>query len=140
MTEKSLASLKNRNFVRFWIKNGKGKMELTEEGKMYMARLKAKSIKLPSGNNWDGLWRMVTFDIPEKLKINRRRFAKILNLAGMCNLEKSVFAYPHECKEQIFKIAELFKVKKYVRYSVAYSVEPDIEIKRFFPYAKSGKN
>jgi hypothetical protein len=138
-TEKSLKSLENKKFIHYWTKNGKGKLELTNEGKLYMARLKVKSIKLPFNKKWDGLWRVITFDIPEKLKMNRRRFSKALNFAGMYNMEKSIFVYPHECKEEILKIAELFLVKKYVRYIAARSIEPDIKIKNNFPYVKSLK-
>lgn len=136
-TERSLASLEKRKFIRFWIKNGKGKLELTPEGRMHMAGLRAKSVKLPmDGRKWDGLWRVVTFDIPEKFKINRRRFARTLNFVGMHNLEKSIFVFPHECREQIFKIAELYEVKKYVKYITAQSVEPDFKLKSSFVFAR----
>jgi len=134
-TEKTLKTLKNKKFVYFWYKNGKGKLELTKEGKIYLAGLKVKKIKFPTGKNWDGSWRIVTFDIPEKLKINRRRFARALSFAGMHNLEKSVFVYPHECREQVFKIAELYEVQKYVRFIVALSIEPDVRLKSVFPFA-----
>src|SRR3989344_3282568 len=46
-TEKALKSLENKKFIRFWIKNSTGKLELTNEGKIYFAGLKAKSVKLP---------------------------------------------------------------------------------------------
>lgn len=138
-TERTLKSLENKKFIKFWTKNGQGKLELTKEGRIHLAGLQVKSIKLPHKTRWDGLWRIVSFDIPEKLKINRQRFTRSLNFAGMYNFEKSVFVYPHECREQIFKIAELYEVKKYVRYIVARSVEPDFELKINFPYTKSVK-
>ncbi|MEK7200922.1 MAG: hypothetical protein AAB672_02230 [Patescibacteria group bacterium] len=138
-TEEALKSLEDKKFIQFWVENGKGKLVLTKEGRLHLASLRVKHIKLPHRNKWDGLWRIVTFDIPEKLKINRRRFARALNFAGMYNLEKSVFIYPHECKEQIFKIAELYEVKKYARYIVACSVDPDFKLKINFPYAKHTK-
>ena len=136
-TKRVLKSLEKRKFVKFWFKNKKGKMELTAQGKIYFAGLKVKKIKLPTGKKWDSLWRIVTFDIPEKLKINRKRFTRALNFAGMYNMEKSIFIYPHECKEQVFKIAELYEISKYVRYIVACSVEPDLRLGSVFPYVKS---
>ena len=111
-------------------------MELTAQGKIYFAGLKVKRIKLPIGKKWDSLWRIVTFDIPEKLKVNRKRFTRALNFAGMYNMEKSIFIYPYECKEQVFKIAELYEISKYVRYIVACSVEPDLRLGSVFPYVK----
>ncbi len=138
-TGRVLSSLENKKFIRFWAKNGKGKLELTKEGKIYLAGLEVKKIKLPTKTNWDGLWRIVTFDIPEKFKINRKRFARALVFAGMYNLEKSIFIYPHECKEQVFKMAKLFEIEKYIKYIVAKSIEPDFKVKVNFPYTKSKK-
>ena len=136
-TKRVLKSLEKRKLVKFWFKNNKGKMELTAQGKIYFAGLKVKRIKLPIGKKWDSLWRIVTFDIPEKLKVNRKRFTRALNFAGMYNMEKSIFIYPYECKEQVFKIAELYEISKYVRYIVACSVEPDLRLGSVFPYVKS---
>jgi len=135
-TKRVLKSLEKRKLVKFWFKNNKGKMELTAQGKIYFAGLKVKRIKLPIGKKWDSLWRIVTFDIPEKLKVNRKRFTRALNFAGMYNMEKSIFIYPYECKEQVFKIAELYEISKYVRYIVACSVEPDLRLGSVFPYVK----
>ena len=138
-TERVLTSLENKKFIRFWVENGKGKLELTKEGKIYLAGLEVKKVKLPTKTNWDGLWRIITFDIPEKLKTNRRRFTRALIFAGMYNLEKSIFVYPHECKEQTFKIAKLFEVEKYIKYIVAKSIEPDFKLKINFPYTNLKK-
>ena len=135
-TERVVSSLKNKKFVRFWVEDGKGKLELTKEGKIHLAGLEVNKIKLPTKTNWDGLWRMVTFDIPEKLKINRKRFTRALIFVGMQNLEKSIFIFPHECKEPVLKIAKLFEVDKYIKYIVAKSIEPDFKLKINFPYTK----
>ena len=136
-TEKSIKSLEKREFIRFWYKNGKGRIELTSQGKMHLANLKAKRIKLPLNKDWDGLWRVVTFDIPEKFKTNRRRFAKVLSGTGMYNMEKSIFVFPCDCKEQIFKIAEIYEVKKYIRFMVVQSIDPAFGLKTNFPYTKN---
>lgn len=135
-TERILKSLEEKKFVRFWTKNSKGRLELTKEGRMYMSALEVKKIKLPRSTKWDGLWRIVTFDIPEDLKINRRRLTRALVFAGMYNFEQSVFVYPHECKEQVIKIAKLYEVGKYIRYIVARSIEPDSKIKSEFPFTR----
>lgn len=135
-TGRTLSSLERKKFIKFWIKDGKGRIALTKEGKLYFASLKVKRVKLPSKGKWDGLWRIVTFDIPERLKANRKRFSRALVFAGMYNLEESVFVYPHECKDQIFKIADLYDVKKHICYIVARSVEPDVKLIREFPFTR----
>ena len=138
-TEKALKSLENKKFVKFWFKNGKGKMVLTKEGRLHAASLKVKLIKLPRSINWDGQWRIVTFDIPVKLNLNRRRFTRALEVAGMLNLEKSLMVYPHECRDQVYKISDLYEVRKYVSYITARSVEPDDKLKSNFPFTNRPK-
>lgn len=133
---KSLLSLEKRRFIKIWYKDGEGKMSLTKEGKIYFTSLEAKKIKLPKGK-WDGKWRMVTFDIPETLKVNRKKFSDNLRFIGMLNLDKSVFVYPHECKEQVIKIAELYEIKRYIRYITAISIEPPHKLFINFPYTRN---
>lgn len=132
--KRTIKSLEDRKFVRFWVKDGKGHLTLTEEGKNYFAGLKAKKIKLTHKPTWDGKWRIVTFDIPEKQKIQRKRFSNTLNFIGMHNLEKSIFVYPHECREAIFKIASLYEVERNIKYIIADSIEPDQKLKMAFPF------
>ena len=134
--KKALISLENKRLIKIWHKDGKGKICLTPEGKIYFASLAAKKIKLPK-QKWDGKWRIVTFDIPEKLKTNRRKFSRNLIMVGMESLDKSVFVYPHECKEQITKIAGLYEVKKYIRYITALSIEPNDKLFTIFPYTRT---
>lgn len=136
-TKRLLGSLERRKFIRFYRKNGRGKIELTPEGRLHFANLKARSIKLPHMTRWDGVWRVITYDIPEKIKKNRQRFTRTIESLGMCNLEKSIYVYPHECKDQIFKIAKLYEIDKYVRYMEVINIEPDFKLQVFFPQTKN---
>ena len=90
------------------------------------------SIELPRSKKWDGLWRIVTFDIPEKKRINRKHFSKTLDIIGMYRLEKSIFVYPHECKKEILNVADTFFVLKHVRYIKATCIQNDEFAKKFF--------
>lgn len=132
-TENVIKTLEEKKLIRYWVKDGKGKMILTKEGEMYLARLKVKKVKLHREAKWDRFWRIITFDIPEELKSNRKNFSRALNLAGMCCLEKSMYVFPYECKGEIYRIAELYEVKKYARYILASKVEPDFRLKSEFP-------
>jgi DNA-binding transcriptional regulator PaaX len=129
---RSLESLKRRELVYYHIKNNKLTIHLTEKGKSYYQKKQIESMQLPREKKWDGLWRMVSFDIPEKEKINRRHFSKTLNVLGLYNLEKSIFVYPYECQKQIQEIAEAFNVYKYVRYIKANYISRDEMAKNFF--------
>lgn len=131
-TERTLKSLKRRGLLSFKIKNGKTTIKLTEKGKLYYKRLSIESIKLPKYKNWDNVWNILTFDIPESERINRKHFSKTLSILGMYNLEKSIFVYPYECHKELLEIAEVFLVSKYVHYIRATYVQNDGSAKKFF--------
>ena len=131
-TKKALNSLERQELIRYKKTDKERMILITEEGRLYLSKLKIKSMRLPSASKWDGVWRMITFDIPEDAGINRRRFTSALNLLGMFKLEKSVYLYPHECKKQIIEVAKLYFVEKYIRYVVASFVDRDAKAKSFF--------
>lgn len=131
-TERTLKSLKRRGLLNYKTRNGKTTINLTEKGKLYYKRLSIDSIELPKYKNWDGLWNIITFDIPEKHRVNRRHFSKTLSIVGMYNLEKSIFIYPYECRKEIMEIADAFLVSKYIRYIKANYVQNDELPKKFF--------
>ena len=86
------------------------------------ARLRHLEIKLDNIKNkkikWDKKWRMVAFDVPEKHKLGRDALRRKLKKIGFCELQKSVFVTPYQCKEEIFELVKFFKLRKYVRFGL----------------------
>jgi hypothetical protein len=81
---------------------------------------------------WDGKWRFVIFDIPEKLKSGRDALRKKIKKLGFYELQKSVFIFPYKCADEIAFIIEFFGIKKYVRHGTMDSIDDDIYLKKFF--------
>jgi DNA-binding transcriptional regulator PaaX len=113
-------------------KNGRTNIKLTKKGIYRYFNNEINKMALPVSRKWDGVWTLVTFDIPETKKWNRNRFSRALSIVGMELLEKSIFIYPYDCKAEIEKIARLFEVSEYVRYIRAKSVENDIKFRRLY--------
>lgn len=95
---------------------GNVKIVLTKEGieKALIFKLDEMEIKRPK--KWDGLWRMVIFDIPEKNKKAREALRKKLQDFGFRELQKSVFVFPYECEDEINFITEVFQIRPHVRF------------------------
>ena len=51
------------------------------------------------------------FDIPEKLKRAREVLRDKLKDIGFIELQKSVFAHPFECEDEINFIVEVFQIR-----------------------------
>ena len=47
-------------------------------------------------------------------------------------MQKSVFLYPYDCKNEIDFILEIFEIKPYVRYIVAKDIDIALDLKQRF--------
>jgi CRISPR-associated endonuclease Cas2 len=83
-------------------------------------------------NSWDGKWRMVIFDIPERIRSGRNALRTKLKQIGFYELQKSVFIFPHECEKEIKIIVNFFRMDKYVKYVVAEYIDNNNQIKKIF--------
>jgi len=126
-----LKNLKRTNLIKNTIKNEKGKynIELTEKGRMraleyyFLRELKIKDKK------WDGRWRMLIFDIPERLRNGRNSLRWKIKKLGFYELQKSVFVIPYECKKEIDLIIDYFELKPYVHYGILEIIGDEINRK-----------
>jgi len=72
---------------------------LTHSGLKYFQKLKNREPE----EKWDGKWRIVMFDIPEKIKKEREWLRTELIASGYKPLQKSVFLGKFPIKENLFK-------------------------------------
>jgi DNA-binding transcriptional regulator PaaX len=99
-------------------KNGNTILVLSEEGKKKILIYNIENLKLKRQSKWDGHWRLFIFDIPEKFKRERYILSKKLKEIGMYQLQKSVYVYPFECKDELEFIIEYFGLRPYVRFGL----------------------
>ena len=59
---------------------------------------------------WDGKWRIVLFDIPNRMKHTRDAFAATLKRLEFLSLQKSVFLCPYPCAEELEAIADYYGI------------------------------
>lgn len=107
-------------------------LKLTEQGKR-QARyvdLFGSTIKIKRPKKWDGLWRLVLFDIPEKKRVFRNILRDHLKAIGFIELQKSAFIFPFPCEKEITCLTELYNAKRYVRIATIQSIDNEIELKK----------
>lgn len=97
-------------------KDGEVEIILTKEGKKKAIKYQLDEIEIKKPEKWDGKWRMVIFDVPEKKKKAREALRNKLKDLGFKELQKSVFIYPYECENEIDFITEVFEIRSYVRF------------------------
>ncbi|MBI2582807.1 CRISPR-associated endonuclease Cas2 [Candidatus Azambacteria bacterium] len=131
---RALFELERQGFVEREGRGKRAKFTLSEAGEIRARLAKLATLKLPKEPRWDGKWRLVMFDIPEKQKAARDSLRLKLRHLGMKQAQKSVFAYPYECREVVDFVTELFDVRPYIRYAVASSLDGDRDLKDFFGF------
>jgi DNA-binding transcriptional regulator PaaX len=107
-------------------KDGTSTIKLTEKGKLlateycFLKNLKIRDKK------WDGRWRILIFDVPEKLRKGRNALRWKIRKLGFCELQKSVFVIPYECKKEIDFIVNYFSLGLYVHYGILEIIGEDV--------------
>ena len=112
----AVSDLKKQKFIKEK-KDYEGSVlvSLTEKGMLRAINYKFKQLSRKK-EKWDGKWRMIAFDIPNKCRKGRNALRYRLKTAGFYELQESIFLYPYDCIREIDAIVKLFKLEKYVRF------------------------
>jgi DNA-binding transcriptional regulator PaaX len=89
-------------------------------------------LRLPKTKLWDGKWRVFFFDIPENKKSARDQLRRKLKELGMFNFQRSVFAYPYDCRKELETVYRHFGVEKHVTYLVTGNIDINRELRKHF--------
>ena len=129
---RSITYLKRRRLVFIGEKDGQQILTLTEEGKKRVLQFDLDKIVIKRPRKWDGYWRLVLFDIPEKYKLGREALRSKLKQLGFFQLQKSCFIHPFDCRSEIIFISEIFEVSPYVNYVLVKELEGSNQLLKHF--------
>ncbi len=122
-----------RNGMLIFDKNEKGyRIGLTAKANKQAQRYNLQELRLPRKKKWDGIWRMVTFDIPETKRGMRLAVSRKLKELGFFAYQKSIFIYPYDCKKEIDFIRDYFRVRENVKYLLLKDFEGSVRISKHF--------
>lgn len=125
--KRSIQALEKHKLINFYEKGDRQILEVTEKGEKRILEYKIDEIKITRPKKWDGHWRMISFDIPEKHKRGRDALVGKLKDMEVYPLQKSVFIYPFEFKDQIDFIGEVFNVRKFINYFLIKELDEEKE-------------
>jgi len=134
--QQAVRSLEGRQLVKRNKRRQQEYIEITKEGLQTLKNLeledKLKNLELPRGN-WDHKWRIVLFDIPEEKGVERRAFQERLKDLGCYTLQRSVFIYPHSCREELDLLISFWGIDRMVYYlEVGYLGGAESKARKFF--------
>lgn len=129
----ALGRLAKKRLVAFVERDGKKYARLTKEGRAAFAFEQEKlSLQERRKRKWDGQWRMVLFDIPERRRSVRFRLRSIMREIGFVRVQDSAWAYPYACEEFVALLKAELKIGKDVLYVIVSEMEHDKQLRVHF--------
>lgn len=95
-------------------KNGYQIYQLTEKGVSDVRKFTLETLEIKSMIKWDGKWRLIIFDIPEKYKKARGALRDKLKGMNFFPLQKSAWIYPFPCEAEITFLKDVFNINPFV--------------------------
>ena len=98
------------------LETGETVIKLTQNGKKKLLKYQLTDLTIPAPIKWDGLWRIVLFDIPEDKREGRDLLRSMIKRLGMRQLQRSAWVYPYPCKNEIDFVSAYYGIGKYILY------------------------
>ena len=113
-------------------KDGTTTLILNEKGKHRALTFNIDNMKIKKPAKWDGRWRIVMFDIPEKMRRLREAIRFHFREIGLIELQKSVLVSPYPCDSEIEFILEFYNARKHIRFVLAEKIDNEFHLKKKF--------
>lgn len=123
-----LKYLKRKGYIETYVEGKEKFIELTEKGIDRAKLMKAYDIVISRPERWDGKWRIVIYDIPQKHNANRDRFRRKLIKLGLIKVQDSVYIYPFECTEEIMLLTTRLLISKYVLITISEIIQGETKL------------
>ena len=91
-------------------------LQVTDKGRQRLEDSDFETLVVKPRQKWDGIWRLVIYDIPEEHKQGRNALASKLNELGFYQLQRSTWLHLFPCRQVIESITTRYKIDRYVSY------------------------
>ena len=108
--QKLLDQLKNKNIITL----GGDEIKLTKRGQKLLEKIEVESIEIKKPDEWDGIWWLVSYDIPNELNNMRDYFRALLKRYGFHQIQASLWVHPYDCREEIAIVAQYLDISEFV--------------------------
>lgn len=129
--KRTLDRMERQKLISINYEGEKTTIKLLDKGKRKVLTYQIDDLKLNHGK-WDGIWRVVIFDIPETKKIARDFLRAKLRELGFFKLQKSVLVTPWDCKDIVDFVKHFYHVGDYVNLILATKLEQEEYLKQYF--------
>lgn len=126
--------LKRNGYITIKRKQNKSFFSLTPKGRLEL--LKYLHLEKIMKKKWDGRWRIIIFDIPEKMRKWRDYLRMELKKLGFTTLQESVYITPYPVTKELERILTEWRLKRYCRYVTGTELDGEDELIKEFNIKK----
>ncbi len=108
------------------------KVVLTPKGELLLTQIQGEDVTLTIPHRWDGIWRLVAYDIPNKKKTQRDSFRAQLKEWGFVQVQESIWVFPYESKEEVAIVAKYLGINPFVLYMTAAHLPGEQDVQTHF--------
>jgi len=129
----ALGRLAAQGHIVFEKRGGKQYARITESGRKILGFEQEKAkLKNTKKRRWNGRWRVVIFDIPERRRRTRDRLRIVMQEVGFVRLQDSVWVFPYDCEDFITLLKAELKIGVAILYMVVEQIENDKHLRVHF--------
>jgi len=132
----ALGRLFSKGLITFEERDGKKYARITESGEQLLELASMRDKKSEKPRRWDGRWRVVLFDIPERRRGVRNRLRIFMQEFGFVRLQDSVWIYPYDCEDLIALAKANFRIGVDALYMIVERLERDKYLREHFELPK----
>lgn len=81
---------------------------------------------------WDGKWRIILFDIPEKKRVLRDYLRSVIKRCGFKEFQKSIWVHPYKIPDFLKEILGEENILPCTRFITTVSIDFDRDLKKLF--------
>lgn len=129
---RTLERLKKQKLVEIEEENGLTTIKITAAGKRRVLKYALEELEIPQLKFWDGKWRLIIYDIPQRKRRLSNLLSQTLKNLGFLALQKSVYLIPYPCQPQVEFIREYFGLGDNVLILEVNKIENDKPFREYF--------
>lgn len=129
---KTIYNLRRNKLIEYGEQGDKIILRMTVRGHSVFIKQRLFALKIKRQKKWDRIWRVVIFDIPNKLSTRRDALRARLKNMGFFQFQKSAFIAPYPCRQELEVILEYYNIFDYVTYLEASQVSGEEKCRRYF--------
>ncbi|MBI2040295.1 hypothetical protein HYT18_04415 [Candidatus Microgenomates bacterium] len=130
--KRAIQRLEKQKLVEIDVQDGIQIVKITNQGRQKIIKFALDELEIKKPKIWDRKWRLISFDLPEKLVRIRKILVEYLIAWGFYPLHKSVYLHVYPCLKEVDFLREYLGVSKYIRVFVVSTVENDEIFKDYF--------